>query len=34
MINDAKSDYSSMSDYLLYKLTTESEPDIVNLQKE
>lgn len=28
MINDAKSDYSSMSDYLLYKLTVESEPDI------
>ena len=28
MINDAKSDYSSMPDFLLYKLTSESEPDI------
>ena len=34
MINDAKSDYSSMPDFLLYKLTSESEPDISEPQKE
>ncbi len=28
MVNDAKSDYSSMPDFLLYKLTKESDPDI------